>query len=163
MDIEFRNPVSTADGNIDMEINHPEFGWIPFTASPNDTEQLGRDLYAAASLGVVGTYTPMEPDLPIEAGPVRTACVLRVSVEDNAVLSVGGSFRVAAMIYLDTGTFLAVFSRDLGSSEPYVIPNNGVSIAITEWGGDYAIFEIRGHAGGSLITPSTFGFSLYNF
>ena len=59
MDIEFRNPVSTADGNIDMEINHPEFGWIPFTASPNDTEQLGVDLYnAATEKGNIASYTP---------------------------------------------------------------------------------------------------------
>ena len=34
---DVRNPVYTADGvKIDCEINHPEFGWIAFTADPDD-------------------------------------------------------------------------------------------------------------------------------
>ena len=102
------------------------------------------------------------PD-PVEVEPVRIACAMRVAVADETVIAVGGSYRVAAMIYLDIGTFLAVFSQALGTAEPYVIPNNGVSISIAEWGDDYAILEIRDHAGGSLITPNCFGFSLYNF
>lgn len=43
----WRNPVRNADGTIDCEIEHPDYGWIPFTASPDDSEQHGRDLYAA--------------------------------------------------------------------------------------------------------------------
>lgn len=107
------------------------------------------------------SLTFAEPQPPVEAEPVRIACALRVSVEDDAVMSVGGSFRVAGMVYLGTGTFLTVFSQPLGSVEPYVIPNNGFSITIAEWGNDYAVLEIRDHAGGSLITPPLFGFSLY--
>lgn len=107
------------------------------------------------------SLTFAEPQPPVEAEPVRIACALRVSVEDDAVMSVGGSFRVAGTVYLGTGTFLTVFSQPLGSVEPYVIPNNGLSITIAEWGNDYAVLEIRDHAGGSLITPPLFGFSLY--
>lgn len=43
-----RNARHAAGGMIDCEYNHPKFGWVPFTANPNDVEQLGRDLYAAA-------------------------------------------------------------------------------------------------------------------
>ena len=28
----------TPDGHIDMEINHPEFGWIEYTLSPDDPD-----------------------------------------------------------------------------------------------------------------------------
>ena len=41
-----RNAVFIADGRIDCEIDHPQFGWIPFTASPDDPEEFGRELFA---------------------------------------------------------------------------------------------------------------------
>ena len=44
-----------------MEIEHPTYGWIPFTASPNDTEQLGKDLYAQAIAGTLGTIAAADP------------------------------------------------------------------------------------------------------
>lgn len=43
--MNYRNPTYTADGNIDCEVEHPKFGWIPFTASPDDVEEHGRDLF----------------------------------------------------------------------------------------------------------------------
>lgn len=46
--MEVRNPVFTIDGRIDCEFLHPAFGWIPFTASPEDPEPLGRAIYAYA-------------------------------------------------------------------------------------------------------------------
>lgn len=45
--IEFRNVVPLGDGRFDCEINHPNFGWIPFTADPNDVEPHGREIAAA--------------------------------------------------------------------------------------------------------------------
>lgn len=45
---EWRNAVFNRYGTIDMEINHPTYGWIPFTADPNDTEGYGAALFAAA-------------------------------------------------------------------------------------------------------------------
>lgn len=58
MTIECRNPQYNAQGTIDLELNHPEFGWIPFTASADDSEELGRDLFARA---VAGEFGPVEP------------------------------------------------------------------------------------------------------
>lgn len=109
------------------------------------------------------TLSPEPEPQPVDVEPVRVACALRVRVEDGEVSAVGGPYRVAAMILMDVGTFLAIFSQNLGAAEPYVIPNNGVSISIAEWGEEYAIIQIREHADGPLITPSSFGFSLYNF
>ena len=47
--MEFRNAVKTADGRVDCEINHPVYGWIPFTADPNDPESLGRAVFDVAN------------------------------------------------------------------------------------------------------------------
>ena len=44
--IEFRNVTQNENGTIDCEINHPQFGWIPFTADPNDVEPHGRAIWA---------------------------------------------------------------------------------------------------------------------
>lgn len=46
--IEVRNAVYLADGKIDCEYNHPVHGWIPFTASPNDSQEIGRLVHAEA-------------------------------------------------------------------------------------------------------------------
>lgn len=43
--MEYRNAILNEVGGIDCEIDHPDFGWIPFHATPNDPEQHGRDLY----------------------------------------------------------------------------------------------------------------------
>lgn len=43
--MEYRNAIHNHFGGVDMEINHPQYGWIPFTASPEDIEPLGKELY----------------------------------------------------------------------------------------------------------------------
>jgi hypothetical protein len=112
---------------------------------------------------VAEEWGPIPPPPPSDQEPTRIACALRVPVIDDEVQAVGGPYRLAAMLYMDVGTFLAIFTQNLGASIPFLVPNNGVSIEITDWGGDYAMIEVRDHAGGSLITPQSFGFSLYEF
>lgn len=55
--LKYSNPTNTT---VDMEIEHPEWGWIPFTASPNDTEASGRELYAKAIAGDLGDIAPYD-------------------------------------------------------------------------------------------------------
>lgn len=43
--VEYRIPKYNASGTIDVEINHPDFGWIWFTADPNDVEPHGRQIF----------------------------------------------------------------------------------------------------------------------
>ena len=43
MDIDFttdnvKNPVYTENGDIDLEFNHPDFGWIPYTINADDPD-----------------------------------------------------------------------------------------------------------------------------
>jgi hypothetical protein len=34
--MNYRNPIFTGNGWIDCEIEHPRYGWIPFTCDPED-------------------------------------------------------------------------------------------------------------------------------
>lgn len=43
--MEYRNAAYNSQGTIDCEIEHPNFGWIPFTANPNDVEPHGREIF----------------------------------------------------------------------------------------------------------------------
>lgn len=52
--MQVRNLKHNANGTIDMEIQHPRYGWIPFTATPDDPEKHGRDLYQEAIDGKLG-------------------------------------------------------------------------------------------------------------
>lgn len=54
--MEYRNAIYNAHGTIDVEIDHPILGWIPFTASPGDPEGFGRAVYEAVSQGDVAPY-----------------------------------------------------------------------------------------------------------
>lgn len=43
--MDYRNATYNQYGTIDLEIDHPDYGWIPFTASPDDPEPFGRAVY----------------------------------------------------------------------------------------------------------------------
>lgn len=46
--LKIRNATWNEDGKtFNVEIDHPAFGWIPFTATPDDPEQYGRDIFEA--------------------------------------------------------------------------------------------------------------------
>lgn len=45
---------------IDCTLNHPTFGPIPFTASPEDVEAHGRELFARAVAGDFGPVADFE-------------------------------------------------------------------------------------------------------
>ncbi len=62
--MEIRNIKYNVVGTIDCEINHPIHGWIPFTASPEDMEAHGREIYkeiVAGKHGAIAAYTPPPP------------------------------------------------------------------------------------------------------
>lgn len=49
VDTPIRNIVPLPDGRFDCEIEHPRWGWIPFTADANDVAPHGRAIHAAIS------------------------------------------------------------------------------------------------------------------
>jgi hypothetical protein len=71
--MNYRNPIYTENSWIDCEIEHPKYGWIPFTCDPNDTGAL----FDTASLFAemqphAAPYVPPPPPSPEElAAEVR--------------------------------------------------------------------------------------------
>lgn len=45
--LESRDPVRVDADTINCHIRHPILGWVPFTASRNDVEKHGRDMFSA--------------------------------------------------------------------------------------------------------------------
>lgn len=65
--MKFRNAQFIVSGAVDCEIEHPKYGWIPFTASPDDVEDLGRQIFAAAK-GAAAPYAGPSPEqIAVEA------------------------------------------------------------------------------------------------
>lgn len=62
--MNIRNAKYNQAGTIDCEIEHPVYGWIPFTASPDDVEPHGVAIYEAALLGTVAAYVAPPPAPP---------------------------------------------------------------------------------------------------
>lgn len=76
--IEARNAKINKYGAIDLEINHPNFGWIPFTASQNDVEEYGRLIYEDAINGKYGDIEPyIEPLLPEQIIQIPQSITMR--------------------------------------------------------------------------------------
>lgn len=62
-DLKWSNPEKTA---IDCVIEHPKHGWIPFTASVDDTEEHSRIIFEKAIAELLGTieeYIPPSTDI----------------------------------------------------------------------------------------------------
>jgi hypothetical protein len=65
--MDFRNAkYSNADNTIiDMEIDHPVYGWIPFSANADDVESLGKEMFdAAVAAGNIAAYVAPIPVVP---------------------------------------------------------------------------------------------------
>lgn len=63
--MEFKNQkfANQQNSQINCEINHPEFGWIPFTCDPNDTGALidVKSLFAQMIAAGVKPYVAYQP------------------------------------------------------------------------------------------------------
>lgn len=67
MSFEIKEAQENKFGDIDVMLNHPEFGWIPFTASPDDTESLGKKVYDLAKTKGYKKYQPSYEEKDVEA------------------------------------------------------------------------------------------------
>ncbi|WP_433739806.1 DUF4376 domain-containing protein [Pseudomonas putida] len=64
--MDIRNPRYNQRGTIDCEVEHGDLGWIPFTASPEDDNEFGRELYASLISGAHGAISPYA-EMPLTA------------------------------------------------------------------------------------------------
>ena len=71
--MDFRDAKYNHAGTIDCEINHPVYGWIPFTADPNDVEPYGREIFEAlkSKAKPYVEYKPSKEELSNEARKIR--------------------------------------------------------------------------------------------
>lgn len=101
-ELQFRNAHFIGPEAIEMEINHPVFGWIPFTATPDDVEEHGRLLFEAAK-DVATAYTPPPPEpepVPAEISRRQFFQIL----EKRGLIT-----KAEALSALTTGTLPAAF------------------------------------------------------
>lgn len=71
---------------INCEINHPDYGWIPFTASPNDPEEHGRNIYAAC---LAGDHGPVAAYVAPPPAPVVIPSEVTMRQARLALLGIG--------------------------------------------------------------------------
>lgn len=64
--------VDAAHTAVDVEIEHPQFGWIPFSAMPGDPA--GAEVLAAINAGAAGAVAPY-------VAPVKTAAQIQRELE----------------------------------------------------------------------------------
>ena len=107
--MEFRNAVYNRHGTIDCDVNHPKFGWIAFTASPDDPEDVGKAIYAAAAKGNVGEYVP--PEVVVEVPSRITARQFKMQLEIDGLTStvegwVAQQTKLVQIAYANSGTFV---------------------------------------------------------
>lgn len=95
MQVRNQKWVDAAHTVIDCEIEHPVYGWIPFTASQNDPETHGQEIYAALALGVVAEY---EPPLIPPPPPPTTPSEVTMRQARLALLAAGKLGDVAAAL-----------------------------------------------------------------
>ena len=86
---EARNAVYTdTDGNIDCEINHPEFGWIPYTLRDDDPDTTINNEEIKSILGsnIRAYVAPTQDELDAEAArSVRGQRNFRLSTEVDPI------------------------------------------------------------------------------
>lgn len=70
--MQIKNFSFNSSGTIDCEIEHPVYGWIPFTASPEDSEEHGRQIYQEAINGQHGEISPYAPPLVDEVAVLKS-------------------------------------------------------------------------------------------
>ncbi len=87
---EVRNAASLQSDNLrmDVEINHPDYGWIPYTIEPTDTDTIINNDEVMALIGAdfVAYVAPTQTELDIE-----TAANIRVK-RDNILATVVDPF-----------------------------------------------------------------------
>jgi hypothetical protein len=128
MQIQVRNPKYNAAGTIDMETEHPAFGWIPFTASPDDSEQHGRELYAQA---VAGDFGPVAPYVALPPAPPAILTSVTMRQARLALLGAGLLDQVNAAITDPAAQIEWEYATTVERNSP-LVQNLSVGLGLTE-------------------------------
>ncbi|PKP71843.1 MAG: hypothetical protein CVT82_00280 [Alphaproteobacteria bacterium HGW-Alphaproteobacteria-4] len=85
--MEWKNPTYNAVGTIDIDLNHPSFGWIPFTVSPDDTGAAFdvKALHYEILAGDIAPFVPPPAPTPPPLDEVKSRAI-------SAMLAWAGDF-----------------------------------------------------------------------
>ena len=86
--MEFRNPAYNANGTIDCEINHPNYGWIPHTIAADENPDLQADAIAAGPAPFVPPPNP-DPAAILDqwrAGAIASQAQIRLTLHKLGLL-----------------------------------------------------------------------------
>ena len=64
-----KNAQVTKDGYFYVEVNHPEYGWIPFHAMADDVEEHGRKIFERIPKEFKVIPQKVEEEPEVESGP----------------------------------------------------------------------------------------------
>ena len=126
--MKYRNAKYINDnGWVDCEIEHPEFGWIPYTLDPADTDMTinNNDLLAAmASAGDVAAYVPpTQAELDeVAAQAVRAERDMKLATEVDPIA--GNALRWAALSAEEQAAWAAYRQALLNVPEQAGFPYN---------------------------------------
>jgi hypothetical protein len=84
--IDVRAPrwTSAARSAVDVDVFHAEHGWIPFTATPNDSVDYGRVLFQAAIDGEFGEIADyVEPEKTLDEASLDLRNAVRQRLEET--------------------------------------------------------------------------------
>lgn len=102
--VPYRNAVFANEGGsvIDLEINHPDFGWTPTSVSSSDEEELAKLFARISTAGDAGAYAPPEvvaAGIPqtISRRQFYTALMLNGTITQEEYLMVFRGFLPAAL------------------------------------------------------------------
>ena len=88
--MNFKNQSYNQFGTIDCEIEHPKYGWIPFTATPDDPETA--DIYNQIIVaGNIKTYTPKVKNLGAEKEKAKDA-LISLKIKEFIILTYASDF-----------------------------------------------------------------------
>ena len=106
--MDYRNAKRTATTEIDCEINHPVYGWIPFTANQEDT---------GASFDVAALWSKM--NLSVATQGYTQPSLEEVLAAERATMACTPMQGILALGEVNWGTILAY--RDTASWQEKVI------------------------------------------
>ena len=82
---QIRNARYNHAGTIDLELLTEEYGWLEFTADPDDIEEIGREVHAQALQGPVAPYQPPTVEELRALMPALTRRQFKLGLLENGI------------------------------------------------------------------------------
>lgn len=122
--MNIRNAKRTQGATINVEYEHPVYGWIPYSANADDAEELGRQIYAVA-VDVAGDPDPAPAPVVPRSVTMRQArlALLNAGMLDAVQAAVAGAGPAAAIAW----EYSQAVERDYG-----LVPAMAASLGLTD-------------------------------